>query len=390
MRRWSERCLEIRHLPQAAVQGTRNRLNAPARRPYRGGERPAGQSKREVREIRMSRIAAVAAAALALVPGLAAAQETFTISWWGFNGEKLQANIVEPFEEICGCEVQFETGNNADRLNKLQIRGGTGVDVVFHTDSFSQIGIEAGLYQPVDRALVPNIEKLYPMAQAPQGEYGPAYTIGRVGIVYDSAKVAPIESWSDLWREDLVGQVTIPGITTTAGPMMVLRAAAHAGLDAFAHTDAAFAALEGLEPNVVKTYNTGSEMINLISTGEAAVAVTQDFTLRSLQEAVPTIVWADLAEGDIATLNTINIPKGAAHVELAHKFIDFVLSTEVQTLEAKQGVDAPVNAEVELTPEEAALWTYGDMIGRLNRLDYAALNAAKPDWIDRWAEVFGM
>ncbi len=24
---------------------------------------------------------------------------------------------------------------------------------------------------------------------APQGEFGPAYTIGRVGIIYDSAKV---------------------------------------------------------------------------------------------------------------------------------------------------------------------------------------------------------
>jgi putative spermidine/putrescine transport system substrate-binding protein len=339
----------------------------------------------------MTRTLATAAAALVLTAGIAAAQETFTISWWGFNGEKLDANVVQPFKAICGCEIVFETGNNADRLNKLQIRDGAGVDVIFLTDSFSQVGIEAGLFQPVDRAKVPNIAKLHDLGQAPQGEYGPAYTIGRVGVVYDSAKVQPITSWADLWRADLAGTVTIPGITTTAGPMMVLRAGAVAGVDAYADPDGAFASVEALKANTVKTYNTGSEMINLISTGEATVAVTQDFTLRSLKEAVPTMVWASLSDGDIATLNTVNIPKGAANVDLAHQFIDFLLSTELQTLQAQQGVDAPINAEVTLTPEEAAIWTYGaDQIGSLNRLDYGAMNAAKPDWIDRWAEVFGM
>lgn len=330
-------------------------------------------------------------AALAVLALPAAAQETFTISWWGYNGDKLQANIVEPFMEMCDCEVVFETGNNADRLNKLQIRRGQGVDVIFLTDSYSQVGIEQGLFQPLDRSKVPNVEELYDLAQAPQGEYGPAYSIGRVGIVYDSEAVEPITSWDDLWRDDLASSITLPGITTTAGPMVVLRAGEHAGVDAYEDPDAAFAALEELAPNVVKNYNTGSEMVNLISTGEASVAVAQDFTLASLQEANPNMVWADVAEGDIATLNTINIPVGADNVDLAHQFINFVLSEEVQQTEAEQGVDAPVNDNVELTPEEAALWTYGDeMIGSLNRVDYERMNAAKSDWIDRWNEVFGM
>ncbi|MCY6383480.1 ABC transporter substrate-binding protein [Hoeflea prorocentri] len=326
-----------------------------------------------------------------LSAGVANAKETFTISWWGYNGEKLDANIIQPFLKMCDCEVVFETGNNADRLNKLAVRRGEGVDVIFLTDSFSQIGVEQGLFQPVDRAKIPNVEKLYDLAKAPQGEYGPAYSIGRVSIVYDSEKVDPITSWDDLWREDLAGTVSLPGITTTAGPMMVLRAAAHAGVDAYTDPDGAFAAIEELKPNIVKNYNTGSEMVNLISTGEATVAVAQDFTFASLMEAVPSMVEAELSDGGIATLNTINIPTGAKQVDLAHKFINFVLSTEVQTIEAKQGVDAPVNTEVVLTEEEAANWTYGeDEIAALNRIDYGKLNAAKTEWIDRWNEIFGL
>jgi putative spermidine/putrescine transport system substrate-binding protein len=344
----------------------------------------------------MTKATRLRASALAIGAVLAASistmaeAKTLTISWWGYNGDKLSANIVEPFKKICGCDIVFETGNNADRLNKLKLRGGKGVDVIYLTDSYSQIGIAEGLFQKMDAAKLTNLADLYDLAKDPQGGYGPAYTIGRVGIVYDAAKVNPaISSWNDLWREDLKSAVTLPGITTTAGPMVVLQAAKHAGVDAFSDTDKAFAAIEALKPNVAKNYNTGSELVNLISTGEAKVAIAQDFTLVSMKAAVPTMTWASLSDGDIATLNTVNIPAGSENVELAHQFINFILSKDVQQLEAEQGVDAPVSTKVSLTPEQAKIWTYGaDMIAKLNRLDYVKLNEAKTDWIDSWNEIF--
>ncbi len=340
--------------------------------------------------IQKSTLAATATAALTALPSVASA-ETLVISWWGFNGDKLNEFIVEPFQEQCGCEIVFETGNSADRLGKIQVRGGSGVDLIYLPDSFAQQGIELGLFQPIDRSKIPNIEGLYDFAQAPQGEYGPAYTLGRVGIVYDSAAVSePITSWNDLWREDLANSVSLPGITTTAGPMVVMLAGDRAGVSAFDDADTAFAEVEAIKPNVLKNYNTGSEMINLFSTGEISVSLAQDFALGRLQDAVPTVVWADLEDGDIATLNTINIPTGAANVERAHEFINFVLDPELQRVLAENGVDAPAVEAVELTPEAAALWTYGaEQVGSLKRIDYAAMNAAKPGWIEMWNEVFG-
>jgi putative spermidine/putrescine transport system substrate-binding protein len=334
----------------------------------------------------------ISTAVTGAVLGLSAAPlmaQTLTLSWWGFNGDRLNEFIIQPFQAECGCEVVIETGNNADRLNRVQIRGGEGVDVIYLTDAFSQTGIDAGLFQPIDRAQVPNIEGLYDLAQNPQGEFGPAYTIGRVGIVYDSARVTtPITSWADLWREDLAGQIALPGITTTAGPMVVMIAGDVAGVDAFQDEDAAFAQLEAILPNVVKNYNTGSEMINLFSTGEISVSLAQDFALGQLQAAVPTIVWAELSDGDIATLNTINIPTGAANPELAHRFINFVLDPARQQLLAENGVDAPTHTAVQLAPEVAARWTYGDRLASLRRVDYPRMNAARPDWIERWNELF--
>jgi putative spermidine/putrescine transport system substrate-binding protein len=118
--------------------------------------------------------------------------------------------------------------------------------------------------------------------------------------------------------------------------------------------------------------------------------MAQDFTLAQIQAAVPTARWAELTDGDYATLNTVNIAKGAANPELAHQFINFILDPAIQQTLAKRGVDAPVATAVELTPEEASRWTYGArMVGSLRRIDYEKLNAAKSDWLDAWSEVFG-
>lgn len=339
--------------------------------------------------VRLSAGAIALAVAFSTVPAFAA-DKTLTISWWGFNGDKLDQFLIQPFKAKCNCEIVFETGNNADRLNKIKIRNGEGVDLAYLTDSYSQIGIADGLFQKLDRARIPNLAGIYDVGKAPQGDFGPAYTVGRYGIIYDSAKVnPPITSWNDLWRPDLKGKISLPGITTTAGPMTVLVAARKAGVDAYDNPDAAFAAIAELKPNVVKNFNTGSELVNLFSTGEITVAAAQDFTLAQIQKAVPTAVWAELKEGDFATLNTINITSGAKEVDLAYDFINFLLDPAIQQTLAENGVDAPIVKSVTLTPEQAKQWTYGaNMIAKLTGVDYGKLNAAKGDWGDRWAEVF--
>ena len=53
---------------------------------------------------------AVTATAMLAAPAMAQTK-TLTISWWGFNGEKLDALLIAPFKAQCGCEVVFETGN---------------------------------------------------------------------------------------------------------------------------------------------------------------------------------------------------------------------------------------------------------------------------------------
>ncbi len=332
-----------------------------------------------------------AVAALTLAAGAAEAQQKLVISTWGFNGDLLEEHLFAPFEAANNVEIVLETGNNSDRLNKVQVRGGSEVDLIYLASNFAQKGIEQGLFATIDRSKIPNIEQIYDIAKAPHGEdYGPAYTVGRYGIIYDSAQVSePITSWGDLWRAEFEGRASIPDINTTAGGFIVLYAGDRDGADAYMDADAAFAGLAELAPNILTTYSRSSVLANMFAQGEVVAAAAQDFVFSRIKAAVPTAVWADLDEGAYANLNTINIIKGSEHTDLAHAFINWALSQEAQSALAVNRVDAPINATVELTPEQAAIWTYGaDAIASLRTADAAKMSAAQEAWAGKWNETF--
>ncbi len=57
-------------------------------------------------------------------------------------------------------------------------------------------------------------------------------------------------------------------------------------------------------------------------------------------------------------IHTINVIKGSEHQEMAEKFIDWMLSEEVQKANALDKIDSPINVNVMLTDEEAAGCSY--------------------------------
>ncbi len=309
------------------------------------------------------------------------------ISTWGYNEDKLRKNVFEPFENANNVKIILETGNNSDRLNKIRTIENTTVDLIFLAGSFAIEGIEEGLFDKVNAANVPNLDMIYDMAKAPHGEgFGPAYTLNRTGIIYDTAMVdAQVTSWNDLWRAEFESNVSIPEITTTAGPAMVVLSGTVSESDALTNADMAFAKLTELKPNLVKTYGRSSELVNMFTQGEIVIGVAQDFAFGRIKEAVPTAEWVNPVEGAFANLNTINIVKGSKNKEVAEKFIDWMLSEEVQNANALDKIDSPVNVNVVLTDEEAQGLTYGtELIDSLVVIDEMKVNASKAEWIDRW------
>ena len=314
------------------------------------------------------------------------------ISTFSFNAELVQKNIYDPFMEATGCKLVIETGKNAERVTKIK-ESPENYDIVVIGDAFIADLIDADLIETVDAANLSNLDAVYDNAKAPFGEgYGPAYSFNRLGIVYDKS-TCPIEitSWADLWKPELADSIAIPDITTTSGPLMYYSVAKMAGLTPGSDDDAILAKFEELKPNIMKTYTSANDTITMLNQGEVSVAVLLDYSYTAAQSASDDYVWVDPSEGVYSGFNAVNIIKGCKNKELAETFVDFYLSKEVQLAEALDGVDAPVRTDVELTPEQAANFTYGkEMIDSLLIPDWSVINANKADWIAKWNELFSV
>ena len=320
------------------------------------------------------------------------AGQTLTISTFSFNAELLQKNIYDPFMEQTGAKLVVETGKNAERVTKIE-ESPENYDVVVISDSFAaQLGND-GILGNIDRSKIANLDSIYDAAKAPMGEeYGPAYTFNRLGIVYDPTMIdVEIKSFADLWNPELKDCIAVPDITTTSGVLFYYATAAAFGLTPGQDDDAIFAKLEELKPNVVKTWTSANDTITMLNQGEASVAALLDYSYTTAKQANPDYVWVSPSEGNFACFNMLNITKDCKNKELAEAFINFYLSKDVQLADALDGVDAPVNTEVELTEEQAANFTYGqEMVDSLVLPDWSLITEKKADWINRWNELFSV
>jgi putative spermidine/putrescine transport system substrate-binding protein len=312
-------------------------------------------------------------------------KQKLVISTWGFSEDFFKSEVYAPFEKEHNVEIVVDTGNNAERLNKIR-QGSSDVDVVFLSDYYAQQGIQEGLFDTIDRSKIPNIDKIYDIAKAPLGEeYGPAYTVGRLGIAYNPSMVSgDVTSWADLWGPKFANNLTLPNITSTTGPMAVDIASRVSGNKEF-NEDAAFAKLAEVSPNIVKFYGQTSEFVNMFSQEEIAGGPIMEMYFKDLKAAVPDAKFVAPSEGAYAVMNTVNIVKGSDQKELSEEFINWILSKEVQEASAKAKVDSPVNTEVVLSGADTEGITYGaDVVEKLVKLDMSFVNEHIKAWTDRW------
>ena len=319
-----------------------------------------------------------------------AAPTELVVSTWGFNQDLIDKNLTRPFEEANNVKIVYETGNNAERLTKLAARGDSPqVDVVHFAGPFTFEASQQGLLQPIDPSMLSNYDELYDWAKDPLGNgEGVSYAISAYPIIYRTDKVdPPITSWADLFREDLKGYVTVPDLATTNGPATIVMLATAFGGD-IDNTEPAWERLPALADQLVTTYRRSSELTTLIQEEEAWVAPYSSFAIGNLLETGHPLAMAIPAEGLPAAPSVVSIVAGTDKVELAHKYIDFIISQQVQSAMAEDLVDSPTNKEVTVSEDVAPLLTYGDeMMNSLIFLDQEKLNSYQDEWLNRWNEV---
>lgn len=313
--------------------------------------------------------------------------KALVVSTFGLSEDIVKADIIAPFEKETASKVTLDLGNSSDRFTKLKNNSKTNIDIIELAQANSTEGNSEGMFETITEKEVPNLADLTDGAKEVfENGGGVPIAVNSIGIVYDKEKVGKeITSWDDLWDAGLAGKISVPDITTTAGPLMLYVASEKAKTDITSDNGkAAFAEMEKLKPNVVKTYTKSSDLANMFQAGEIEAAVVADFAVDIIKGSNESVSYVVPESGTFANYNTVNIPKEAANKELAFDFVNFRISEENQKTKALSLNEGPINKKVTLTDEEQGNKTYGDIANRAKMVDFKFVNENLADWLDQW------
>lgn len=330
-------------------------------------------------------------ALLALIPlGAVAQDRTLTISVYAFAQDDFKTLVYDPFEKQCGCKLVVETGNSVERLAKMEANKANPVvdmAVVSMADALS--ASRKGLVEKIDPSKLTNFGKLYDLAKDPNGDgMSVGYTFYATSIAYRSDKMK-IESWADLLKPEYVGHVAFPNVTTNQGPPALYMLGLALGKDT-PDLKGAIEAVGEKKDDIVTFYEKSSQLIQLMQQEEIWAAPIGRFSWAGFTKLDLPVAWATPKEGQTGGMNVMVVTKGSKNQDLALQFMDFWLSTDIQTKLAEKLIDSPANKDVKVSEAAANNLTYGeDTAKSLKLIPSAAALDNRDAWLKEWNDKVG-
>lgn len=307
------------------------------------------------------------------------------VATWGWTAANVK-ELAADFEKQYGCTIVIdETSGNSDRLNKIMAqKDSPEIDVALMTKNFAEIGNKEGLFEKINTDVVKSLDNLYDFAKDANG-YGPCYSLVRYGIMYDSDVVteAP-KSYADLFDDKYAGMVSLPDMTSTAGPYMLVAMAESLG-GGDEGIEAAFELMTEKKDNIASWYTASSDVQQGFTTGEVSLTVFMDMNMPTLTDAGLKMAWVDAEEGSFAAAASINVVKGCKNPELAQLFVEYMLSDEIQSKVAESLNEAPTSKNATMPEEMKSYLAYGaDAMDALKTFDEDYISEHKQEWVDRF------
>src|SRR5688500_945242 len=115
--------------------------------------------------------------------------------------------VIADFEKEYGIDVTYDVFDSNEVVETKLLAGNTGYDIVVPSAPFLERQIKAGVFQKLDKSLLPNLKNVDPeIAQRvalhdPGNEYAVNYLWGTSGVGYNVKEIqkrmpdAPVDSW---------------------------------------------------------------------------------------------------------------------------------------------------------------------------------------------------
>ena len=279
----------------------------------------------------------VLAAAISLVAMASAAQADGVLNIFAW-AESISPELIEKYEKQTGTKVNFDSfTSNEDALTKLQT-GSSAYDLVTPSQHFVKIMIEAGLLENFKASELPAFkqvqEKWTRQWWDPNNDYSIPAAYGTTSFVVNrNVYKGPVDSWKVFFEPtDLKGNIA----NSNSPDEVISQASIYLGVPLCTEDMAEMKKVRDLliaqKPDV-KIYTT-DDIGNRISGGEVGAHSWWDGdTLKARFNEKAPIEYAFPKEGVIGWMDSFVIPKGAANIENAKAFINFMAEPENATIQ---------------------------------------------------------
>jgi putrescine transport system substrate-binding protein len=288
----------------------------------------------------------LSSAALALMAGMAAANEVRVYNWSDYIDE----DLLSKFEAETGIKLIYDVFDSNEVLETKMLAGGSGYDVVVPSGTFLQRQIQAGAFQKLDKSQLTNIGNMWDVVSSRTAQYDPGnefsinYMWGTTGIGVNVPKVqeilgtdAPIQSWDLVFKPENIEKLAACGVHFLDAPAEMIPAALnYLGEDPDSHDPEVIGKTEALfmsiRPHIQKFHS--SEYINALANGDICVAVGwSGDILQARDRAAEADNGVEIAyhapnEGAQMWFDQMAIPTDAPNVENAHIFLNFIMDAQ--------------------------------------------------------------
>ncbi|MCE4611704.1 MAG: spermidine/putrescine ABC transporter substrate-binding protein [Desulfurococcales archaeon] len=283
--------------------------------------------------------------ALVAGPQLSASGQERVLRVYNYS-EYIDYSVIDDFERMYGVEVVYDEFEAAEEAWAKLKAGGGGYDVIIIAHTHVKLAAEQGLIQPLKRELIPNLDNLDPRIAShpadPRQEYAVPYMWGTTGIAYLKSCVSdPPKTWKEFFDpgrlEPYKGKVSLlPEFSEVVEAGMIAL-----GLNPAERSNWSEETMDRVVELVlrVKPYLAGfygaSQYIPGLVNGELCLAQAWNGDALIARDENDDVDYMVPEDGSIFWVDFIVIPRDAENVDLAHKFINFLLDPEVAARNVK-------------------------------------------------------
>ncbi len=273
-----------------------------------------------------------------------------------FNwSDYIDPTVIEEFTKETGIKVRYDVFDSNEVLETKLLAGKTGYDVVVPSNTFLQRQIKAGIFMPLDKSKIPNLQYAWPAIEKRLAAYDPDnahavnYMWGTTGIGYNVDKVkerlgdVPMNTWDIVFKPENLSKLKDCGVYMLDGPEEVIPSAMnYLGLNPDSKNPddikKAGEMLAKIRPFIKKFDSSG--YINALARGDICLAVGWSGDVfqaktRAQEAAEKTkttpvnVAYVIPKQGALMWFDNFAIPKDAKHVDEALTFINYMMRPEV-------------------------------------------------------------